>query len=360
MKKNLIYISIILGLLLILGLIISVGVYNYNLSPMSKKDEEIVFTVNKGETLTSIINGLVSESIIRSKLATTIHIKLNDEYIVQAGDYTLNKNMSTTEILTFLTYGSSSGEQVSITFLEGVRFVDYIKKASDILGLDYVDSLDKVTDTTYIENLIDSNKYWFLTDIILDEDIYYPLEGYLFPDTYNFSVNASIYDVVTTMLDTFKLKLEPYIDDIQNSNLTIHEMITLASIVENEASTAASRKDVAGVFINRINKGWSLGSDVTTYYSVGKYMGVGDWVTYDEFRDCSTKYNTRCTSYIGLPIGPINSPSLTSLVASINPTEHSYMYFVADCSQATYLTYNETEHLNIIQKLKNEGKWCDV
>ena len=135
-------------------------------------------------------------------------------------------------------------------------------------------------------------------------------------------------------------------------------MITLASIVELEGASADDRASVAGVFYNRLNDGWVLGSDVTTYY----YLKIDDFKQSlngnPKLYDCDNAYNTRCTSYVGLPIGPISDPGKESIEATINYTKHNYYYFVADCKGKTYLSKTPNEHYNTIQKLKNENNWC--
>ena len=132
--------------------------------------------------------------------------------------------------------------------------------------------------------------------------------------------------------------------------------MTLASIIELEAGNA-DRKDVAGVFYNRLDANWTLGSDVTTYYG-SKIDDFSYSLTKNELNDCSNKYNTRCNKNAGLPVGPISNPGKVSIEATINPNSHDYYYFVADCKGKTYLTKNSSEHANIINKLKNENNWC--
>lgn len=221
----------------------------------------------------------------------------------------------------------------------------------------YDDVIDKVNDEEYINSLIE--KYWFLTNDIKNDKIYYKLEGYLFPNTYAFlNKDVSIETILETMLDETDKKLTPYKDEINNSNLSIHEILTLSSIVELEGAKANDRAKVAGVFYNRLNSNWSLGSDVTTYYA----LKIDDFKTsltsQNGLYKCDNAYNTRCNSFIGLPVGPICNPSLESILATLNKEEHSYYYFVADCNGQVYLSKNEQEHFNTINKLKNENNWC--
>ena len=202
-------------------------------------------------------------------------------------------------------------------------------------------------------------EYWFLTDSIKNSKIYYPLEGYLFPDTYAFlNKDVSCEEIVDTMLREMGKKLDLYKEQINNSEYNIHELITLASIVELEGASADDRAGVAGVFYNRLKDGWVLGSDVTTYY----YLKIDDFKQSlngnKNLYTCDNAYNTRCTSFVGLPVGPISNPGISSIEATINYKKHNYYYFVADCNKKTYLNKDATGHYNTIQKLKNENNWC--
>ena len=107
--------------------------------------------------------------------------------------------------------------------------------------------------------------------------------------------------------------------------------------------------------IHRLNNNWSLGSDVTTYYAARK--NLSETLTQSDLNDCNG-YNTRCTSMRGLPVGPIDNPSLSAIEAALNPTENSYYYFVADTDKKVYFTRTANEHEQIIAKLKEQGKWA--
>ena len=241
------------------------------------------------------------------------------------------------------------------------NFIFNIRKIAKVVDENtnnsYDDFINVMNDSSYIDELI--AKYWFLTDKIKNSKIYYPLEGYLFPNKYAFlNKDVTVKEIIETMLDEMDKQLTPYKDKINESNLSIHELMTLASIVELEGGNADDRASVAGVFYNRINDGWVLGSDVTTYY----YLKIDDFKQSlngnPNLYTCDNAYNTRCTSYVGLPVGPISNPGKESIEATINYTKHNYYYFVADCKGKTYLSKSPNEHYNTIQKLKNEGNWC--
>ena len=189
---------------------------------------------------------------------------------------------------------------------------------------------------------------------ITNKDIYYPLEGYLFPDTYYFNgKDVSVKEIFKAMLDKMKSVLERI--EIK-TDLTTHELLTMASIVELEGKNSSARKDIASVFYNRIKKNISLGSDVTTYYAYGIDMGERD-LKRSELNSYNP-YNTRGPNMAGkLPIGPIASPSLSSIQAAAEPNETEYLFFVADKNGKVYFTRNNSEHEKMISNLKQQGLW---
>ena len=198
-----------------------------------------------------------------------------------------------------------------------------------------------------------------MTDEIKNSNIYYPLEGYLFPDTYQFeNKDVSVEKIFETLLNQMEKKLNQYKDDIQNSDYTVHQLLTIASIIENEAVFDKDRKDVASVIYNRLNKNMAIGSDVTTYYAFKIEMGSRDLRTSE--LNTENPYNTRGPNMEGkLPIGPISMTGSSSIQAAIDPNETSYLYFVADKNGNVYFTRTYDEHLKKVSDLKNSGLWIE-
>ena len=355
MRKYKILITI-LGFVL-LALIMAAFFYNYEMRPTSKKSEKVVVTIEKG-SISSIGNTLYDNKLIRNKLVYKIYIKINNITSLQAATYELNRNMNLKEIVDILQEGSSyNPDEITITFKEGLNIRKIALVVAENTNNSYDDFINVMNDTEYIDELI--TKYWFLTDKIKNPKIYYPLEGYLFPNTYIFeNKDVTVKEIITKMLNEEDKQLSTYKDKIDASEYSIHEIITLASIVELEGANASDRASVAGVFYNRIKDGWVLGSDVTTYY----YLKIDDFKeslnNNPNLYTCDNAYNTRCRSYVGLPIGPVSNPGSESIEASVNYNRHNYYYFVADCNGKTYLSKDATEHYNTIQKLKNENNWC--
>ena len=350
-------IMIILVILLV-GIFVVAVTYNWAISPVSKKSDPVTITIKEGSTPYTIGDTLYENKLIKSKKIYKVYVKVNGIKDIKASTYELNRNMSLKEIMDTLAAGNAyNPNEIRITFKEGLNVRKIARLIEEKTNNSYDDVINLMADKEYIDSLV--NKYWFLTDSVKNSKIYYPLEGYLFPNTYAFlNKDVTAKEIIETMLDEMDKQLTPYKDKITDSKYNVHELLTLASIVELEGASADDRASVAGVFYNRLSDGWVLGSDVTTYY----YLKIDDFKQSlngnPKLYDCDHAYNTRCTSYVGLPIGPISNPGKESIEATINYTKHNYYYFVADCKGKTYLSKTSNEHYNTIQRLKNENNWC--
>jgi len=333
-----------------------IGSYFYLIGAHGK-NEKVIINVGEGGTYTTISSLLKEKGLIKSELAYKVYVKLNKPDNLEKGDYILNKKYNVKEIIETLEKGSVNlSETKMVTFVEGKNMRYIISKITSEFDITEEEILEKLKDNKYLDSLIE--KYWFITDEIKNKDIYYSLEGYLFPDTYEFYVNSSVEDIFRTMLNNMENKLSKYKEEVSESKYTFHEMLTLASIIELEASSASDRKGVSGVFYNRLKDGWSLGSDVTTYYA----ERIDNWsrdLKKSELNSCN-KYNTRSSCMAGkLPVGPICNPGIKSIEATIEPTEHKYYYFVADKYGKTYFSKTDSEHTNRVSKLKRDGLWIE-
>ena len=355
MKK--LKIGVVILLVLLAMIFLGGFIYNYELSPVSRDSEKVIVEIKEG-SIYSIGDTLYKEGLIRNTLIFKVYVKVNGVNSLKASTYELDKNMSLKEIIKVLEAGNGyNPDEITITFKEGLNVRKIAKLVEENTNNSYDDFMKLMNDSDFIDKKID--EYWFLTDSIKNSKIYYPLEGYLFPETYAFlNKDVTVEDIVDTMLKEMGKVLEGYKDKIENSEYNIHELMTLASIVELEGASADDRASVAGVFYNRLHDGWVLGSDVTTYY----YLKIDDFKQSlngnKNLYTCDNAYNTRCTSFVGLPVGPISNPGKESIDAVINYKKHNYYYFVADCNKKTYLNKDATGHYNTIQKLKNEGNWC--
>lgn len=340
MKKKGLIITIICILIVILFI---VGLYFYGLTPVSKKSDKVTFTITSGTSTKSVINNLYEASIIKSKISTMVYIKLHQDIIIQAGTYEIDRNLSTKEIFKMFQNGKVKKDTITITFIEGKRITNYAKVISENFSYSEDDVIKKISDTNYLKELI--NKYDFLDNSILNSDLYYPLEGYLFPSTYEFYKSASIEDIIEKMLDKTKEILDNYNVSLKDSDYNIHEILTMASIIENETMYSEDREIVSQVIYKRLGMNMSLGMDVTTYYGVKKELGE-DLTTLD-IND-KNAYNTRPTDFLGLPVGPICNPSEASIKAALNPSDTDYVYFYAEITTGKLhfaKTYSEFQEL---------------
>ena len=341
-------IFLIIGVLL-LGMF---GLYQYQVSPTDKSSNaKVEVVIKQGMSTSQIASLLKKKYLIKDEFFFKVYMKLNRRDSIKASTYYLSKNMSLDNIVSLLEKGASNTD-ISITFKEGKTIKDYAKVLSETTNISEDEFLTKMKDKTYLTSLIKS--YWFLTDAILDSNIYYGLEGYLAPDTYNFKdKDVTVEEVIKTLLDQEEKNLSPYKDTL--SKMNVHEVLTLASISELEGLKDTDRKLIVGVFQNRLSKGMNLGSDVTTYYAFNQTM---DKDLTSKMFNTYNPYNTRSSAMAGkLPVGPICNPSIESIMASINPTKSDYYYFVADKNGNVYYTKTSSEHSAKVKELKEKGDW---
>lgn len=352
-------IILIICAIVIAILIIFIVASDYYLSPVNKKSEEIIkFEIINGTGKNKIADDLEKAGLIKNATVFKIYIKLNSNKELYAGTYNLSKSMSVNEIIDTLHKNKSlETEVIQVTFIEGKRLTDYAKVIENKFGYKADDVISYADSDEFVNKMIST--YDFITEDIKQDGIYHPLEGYLFADTYDFKKNATIDEILNKMIYTMGKKLEVYKDDINVSKFSVHELLTLASIVELEGANSDDRAGVAGVFYNRIEAGWTLGSDATTYYAVNKDFSKD--LTNNNLKSCN-KYNTRSEntcSFTGLPIGPIDSPSLNSINAVMEPEEHDYYYFVADKNKKTYFAKTYKEHTQTVSQLRKDGLWYE-
>ena len=333
--------------------------YNFMLSAPDKKDNEtILFEIKSGESSKEIATNLKKEGLIRNKNVFLFYVKINDIMDIKAGYFNLNKSMSVEQLLDTLRDPSALNTNgVSLLFKEGINMRSVANIISENTNNTAEDVFNKLADKEYISKLYE--KYWFITDDIDNENIYYPLEGYLFPDTYIFeNKDVSVEEIFKKMLDEEETILNKYKNEIENSNYSVHEILTLASMAEAEATSYEDKQNVISVFENRLNNNMNLGSDVTTYYAVKLDMNERDLMQSEI--NTYNPYNTRGPNMEGkLPVGPICNPSEQSIKAVLNKTSTDYLYFVADKNRKVYFTKSISEHDKIINELKEEGLWYE-
>lgn len=349
--KPLFFILVFIVLLVIIvGLLI--GSWFYLSSPVDRGNKDTIeFEVKSGATSTDIANELKNKDLIRSVTLFKIYLKINNVSSLKASNYEFSKSMSLEEIIEVLENGVVNNDNaVKVTFPDGERITKYATIISNNFDYSYDEVINYFKSREIATQFI--SKYWFLTDEILNDSIYYPLEGYLAPETYYFDKDSSIDVIVNRMLSQMDTNLKDYKSKIQDNP---HYYLTMASILQLEGTNTENRKMIAGVFINRLNNGYSLGSDVTTYYALQADMKND--LTKDQFAVINP-YNTRGGNMIGkMPIGPICNPGESAIEASTMPTENDYYFFVADKHGNIYYTKTNAEHVKKVQEIKDAGDW---
>lgn len=345
LKKSVVIILIAIFVFMVLG----ISAYIFGLQGFKSK-ENVTFTVKEGASKLAIVDDLKSAGLVRSKTVSLIYLIFNKKLTLQAGTYTFSRDMNAPDIIKKISRGDIKVDTVTITFVEGKNVNDYIKVISDKLSIPKTEVKSVFEDKEFMKYLVE--KYDFLTETVLNDNIYYALEGYLFPDTYEFLETASVKDVIIRMLDNTKAKLSSI--EI-NSDYSIHEILSMASIVELEAVFENDRRMVAQVIYKRLEMGKGLGTDVTTYYATHKVMGV-DKLTFSDLSSVNP-YNTSemNQSMAGkLPIGPICNPSLDSIKAVLNPSDTNYVYFVANtCTGEVFFNVSDVDHVKKSKELQS-------
>ncbi len=331
--------------------------YSNGIKAVNKSNKQIEFEVKQGKNYYSISSDLYKKGLIKSEFWYKVYIKLNQVPSIKAGVHKLRKNMNVSEIIEELSQNSQSPDAINITIKEGYNFYDVIDTIKYYTNNTDEDINNLLNNEDYINKLI--NDYWFITEDIKNDKLYYSLEGYLYPDTYQFdNKNVSVENIFKSLLDQMDKKLSAYKDKINESNNSIHEILTLASIVELEGVNKEDRDEIAGVFYNRLKSNMNLGSDVTTYY--GAKVRLSERDLYKNELNEDNGYNTRVSTMAGkLPIGPICNPSIESIKAVLFPSENEYYYFVSDKNKKTYFTKTYNEHNKKINELKKEGLWYE-
>lgn len=323
---------------------------------VSSKSVPVQIEVAEGQNYYSLANTLKEKGLIRSTFSYKLYLKTQNLSPLKKGVYQLNKNMDLKTLIHSLSGDEkfNTGE-IDILFKEGKN----MRQIASIIAQNTNHTEEEVfallKDETYLNSLIQT--YWFLTDEIKNPSIYYSLEGYLLPDTYRFvNMDVEIKDIFKKMLDNMNQKLTPYQAQIEASPYSFHQLLTVASMAELEASTVSDRANVARVFYNRLNSKMALGSDVTTYY--GAKINLGERDLYMKEIQEANAYNTRSAKSAGtLPVGPISNPGIATIAACINPPANNYYYFVADKNMKVYFNVTSKQHDATIKDLKQKGLW---
>lgn len=270
-KKNKIILIVVIAIIAVMMItgIIFLNIYNNALSPVAKKGEgkDIKLLVEKGDTVKEIAKLLKEKGAIKDENIFNLYTRISGKSAFKQGRYKFNTENDVKTIVEKLVKGDVNKEEIKLQLLEGKTIKDLAEVVAKVTTNTKEQFLAKMKDKEYIKKL--SEKYWFIDyDTVTKEGIYYPLEGYLFPDTYIFdNKEVSIETIIDAMLKQTEKKIAEYKNIQGEKKLTIHEVLTLASIIELEAGTSSTKSEektlsdrevVAKIFMNRLNKKMSL------------------------------------------------------------------------------------------------------
>lgn len=307
--------------------------------PADSSDTPVKFVVETGESTTRIATGLRDAGLIRQPLLFTLLVRTQGfDGELQSGTYVLRPSMTMSQIISLMRTSQQANE-ARVLIREGERLEQVAETLSEA-------GLANVTPEAFLSSARNPAAFKAQHPLLADLPADASLEGYLFPDTYRLAATATVTEVIETMLNRFDQQYEQVRAGSSLTDVSVHQIVTMASIVQREAGSSAEMPQIAAVFWNRLKPeyqnetgGGRLQADPTLQYILGK---PGDWwpkldaLTTDQINSAGQNtpmaaYNTRVV--LGLPPGPISSPGLAALRAAAQPDESAnYLYFVASCT----------------------------
>ncbi|HEL2376618.1 TPA: endolytic transglycosylase MltG [Streptococcus suis] len=363
-------VSVIMSIVVVAVLVTGVTGYMWvksSLEPVNAKaTETIQVEIPEGTSTLEIGKILVDNKLIKNATIFNYYSKIKSYNNFQSGFYNLKQNMSVDDIAKALQESGTPTAQKEaagkVLIVEGYTLTQIAQAITD--NTNTKDKNDKtpftaeqfmatVTNQDFINRMVATYPKLFASLPAADSGVIYQLEGYLFPAVYEYSDETTIEELVEQMIAAMDNRLQPYYETITAKNLTVNEVLTLASLVEKEGSTDEDRRNIASVFFNRLNAAMPLQSNIAILYAQGK-LGQETTLAEDAAIDTSIEspYNIYWTP--GLMPGPVDSPSLSAIEAVINANTTDYLYFVADVTTGNvYFTNNIDEHNQNVAKYVN-------
>ena len=348
----------LVAVLVFLGLVAVGGYFGYgyvqdSLKPVDASSKEYVTVqIPDGANVQEIGSTLEKSGLVKNGLIFSIYAKYKGSDL-KSGYYNLKKSMSTDDLIQELQKGGTPEPQepvlANLTIPEGYTLEQIAQTVGQLQG-DFKEPLTadafmaKAQDETFISQLV--AKYPNLLGSLPTKDsgVRYRLEGYLFPATYTIKDSTTVESLIDEMLAAMDKALSPYYATIKEKNLTVNELLSIASLVEKEGAKTEDRKLIAGVFYNRLNLGMPLQSNIAILYAEGK---LGQKISLADDAGIDTTIDSPYNVYtnLGLMPGPVGSPSLDAIEASVNPTKSEYLYFVANVEDGkVYFATTKEEH----------------
>lgn len=335
------------------------------LQPVDASSKEyITVQIPEGANTQEIGETLEKSGLVKHGLVFSLYAKYKNYSDLKSGYYNLQKSMSTDDIIKELQKGGTPERQevalASLTIPEGYT-IDQIAETVGQLQGEFKEALTaeaflaKVQDETFISQLV--AKYPTLLESLPTKEsgVRYRLEGYLFPATYAIKESTTVESLIDEMVAAMDKNLSTHYAAIKEKNLTVNELLTIASLVEKEGSKTEDRKLIAGVFYNRLNIGMPLQSNIAILYAEGK---LGKNISLADDAAIDTSINSPYNVYLnlGLMPGPVDSPSMDAIEASINQTKSENLYFVANVQDGKvyYATTREEHDRNVEEHVNSK------
>ena len=325
--------------------------------PSSK--QYMTVQIPDGSNAQEIGSTLEKSGVIKNGLVFTLYVKYKNYNELKSGYYNLQKSMSVEDVIKELQKGGTPEPQevtlANLTIPEGYTLEQIAQTVGQLQG-DFKEPLTaeaflaKVQDETFIAQEV--TKYPNLLESLPTKDsgVRYRLEGYLFPATYTIKESTTVESLIDSMLAAMDKNLSSHYAAIKEKNLTVNELLTIASLVEKEGAKTEDRKLIAGIFYNRLNLGMPLQSNIAILYAEGK-LGQNISLSDDAAIDTSIDSPYNVYTKVGLMPGPVDSPSLDAIESSINQTKSDYLYFVANVQDGkVYYSTTLEEHDRNVQE----------
>ncbi|WP_409297532.1 endolytic transglycosylase MltG [Peribacillus sp. SCS-26] len=338
----------VLAVLLLIA-VIAAGGYFYVQSALKPADPGNKETTNVQIPIGSSVSGISSiledQGIIKDARVFRYYVKFKNETGFQAGDYKFSPSMKLKEITASLKTGKvMQSAALKITIPEGKQLDQIAGILAEKTKLEKKDIWKTLNSRAFVGKM-QAIYPDLLKPEIMAKNIKYPLEGYLFPATYSYyEKEPTLEDLIQPMLKKQNEIILQYQESMAKKKLTPHKLLTMASLIEEEATEKTHRESISSVFYNRLDAGMKLQTDPTVLYAKGSHQKR---VFYKDL-EVKSPYNTYVNT--GLPPGPIANAGVSSIEAALNPADTDYLYFLAAADGKVYFSKSLDEH----NKLKKE------
>ena len=349
-------------ILLCVGIVLlGLGCYGIwaDLQPSSFSGGQVVVTVSEGESMKSVLARLEEANVIRNDQLAYLYAKLKKYNSYMAGDHVFSSDMTLDQVFEELSKTTINENTARVTIIEGDWAKDIAARFASVTNVSEDELLALWNNADWIRSQMAT--YPFLTEEMFADGVRIYLEGYLAPDTYEIYRETSAEDITLKLLDQSLAVYKGYEQAISASGRSIHEIYTMASILQYEAGTNPDDlAKVASVFYNRLQAGMNLGSSVTVCYAIDFDKQTDGWQACEMNSDFESPYNTYM--YGGLPPGAIENAGSLAINAAINPAQTDYYYFMADvCGDGTvhYASTLEEHNANVDRYLSDISNGCN-